>query len=86
MSSNSGKRPDVLVFFTDQQRWDTCGCYGENPHNPTPCLDLMAARGTRLKHSFTVQPVCCPARASFQTGLYALAPACYRNGISLDPL
>ena len=38
----SAKPPNVLVFFTDQQRWDTLGCYG-NPMGLTPNLDRMAA-------------------------------------------
>lgn len=79
------KKPNVLVFFTDQQRWDTCGCYGENPMNLTPVLDAMAARGTLVQHSFTVQPVCGPARSCLQTGKYATQTGCWRNGISLPP-
>jgi hypothetical protein len=67
-------RPNVPIFFTDQQRWDTCGCYGETPLDLTPNLDRMARRGTLLRHSFTCQPVCAPARGSFQTGLYATHP------------
>ncbi len=77
------RRPNVLVFFTDQQRWDTVGCYGENAMNLTPVLDKMAAQGTRLRYSFTVQPVCAPARGSFQTGRYGTQHGVWRNGIPL---
>lgn len=76
-------RPNVLVFFTDQQRWDTCGCYGANPMNLTPVLDTIAKRGTLLKHAFTVQPLCGPARACFQTGRYPMHTGVWRNGIPL---
>ncbi|MCZ7645126.1 MAG: sulfatase-like hydrolase/transferase [Planctomycetota bacterium] len=79
------QRPNVIVFFTDQQRWDTAGCYG-GLAGITPHLDAMAARGTRLEHSFTVQPVCGPARSCFQTGRYAAGAkgtGCWRNGIPL---
>jgi arylsulfatase A-like enzyme len=78
-------RPNVLVFLTDQQRWDTCGCYRDSPLELTPNLDRMAAAGTLLKTSFTVQPVCAPARACLQTGLYATQHGVWRNGIALDP-
>src|SRR5579862_1999564 len=78
-------QPNILVFFTDQQRWDTGGCYGVSPMNLTPALDAMVARGTRLEHSFTVQPVCGPARACFQTGLYGTQHGVWRNGIPLAP-
>jgi arylsulfatase A-like enzyme len=76
-------QPNVLVFFTDQQRWDTCGCYGENAMNLTPALDRMAAGGTLVRHSFTVQPVCAPARGCFQTGRYATQHGVWRNGFAL---
>ena len=62
------QKPNVLVVFTDQQRWDTCGCYG-NPMSLTPNLDAMARRGTLFEHAFTPQPVCGPARACLQTGM-----------------
>ncbi|MEK7474356.1 MAG: sulfatase-like hydrolase/transferase [Candidatus Coatesbacteria bacterium] len=75
---------NLVVFFTDQQRWDSCGCYG-NPLGLTPRLDAMAARGTRFEHAFTVQPVCAPARACLQTGLYATRHGVWRNAIPLDP-
>lgn len=63
-------RPDIVVFFTDQQRWDSVGAYGQ-PLPVTPNLDRMAAEGVRFKYAFTCQPVCGPARACLQTGRYA---------------
>lgn len=71
-------RPNVVVFFTDQQRWDTVGAYG-NPMHLTPCLDALAARGVRFEHAFTPQPVCAPARAALQTGRYATATGVWKN-------
>lgn len=76
------KRPNIIVFFTDQQRWDTTGVHG-NPLDLTPNFDQMAQEGTHLFHSFTCQPVCGPARSAFQTGLYPTSSGCYRNGIPL---
>jgi arylsulfatase A-like enzyme len=72
----------VIVFFTDQQRWDTTGVHG-NPLGLTPNFDRVAARGTHLASSFTCQPVCGPARSSMQTGMYATSTGCYRNEIPL---
>ncbi len=74
--------PNVIVFLTDQQRWDTLGLHG-NPLELTPNLDRLAQQGTHLFHCFTCQPVCGPARASLQTGLYASNTGCFRNGIAL---
>ena len=77
-------RPNILFFFTDQQRWDTCGCYGQRLE-VTPRLDRMAASGVRFSHAFTCQPVCGPARACLQTGRYAAELGCFRNNIALPP-
>ena len=77
-----GNRPNVIVFFSDQQRWDTVGCYGQKLPL-TPNLDRMAAEGVRFEYAFTCQPVCGPARAVLQTGKYATEIGCFRNGIPL---
>jgi uncharacterized sulfatase len=74
--------PNIVFFFSDQQRWDTCGCYGQ-PLPVTPNLDRMAAEGVRFENAFTCQPVCGPARAVLQTGKYATETGCFRNGIAL---
>lgn len=76
------RRPSVIVFFTDQQRWDTTGLHG-SPLDLTPNLDRVARAHTHVARSFTCQPVCGPARACLQTGLYATTTGCYRNGIPL---
>ncbi|OAS20623.1 sulfatase-like hydrolase/transferase [Paenibacillus oryzisoli] len=76
------KQPNVIVFFTDQQRFDTTGVHG-NPLGLTPNFDRMAMEGTHVFNSYTCQPVCGPARSSLQTGKYATATGCYVNGIPL---
>ena len=82
MARKRAERPNVIVFFTDQQRWDTTGVHG-NPLGLTPNFDRMAQWGTHLCNAFTCQPVCAPARASLQTGLYATETSVFRNGIAL---
>ncbi|TBL75794.1 DUF4976 domain-containing protein [Paenibacillus thalictri] len=76
------RKPNVIVFFTDQQRWDTAGLHG-NPLQLTPNLDHWAHEGTHLYNTFTCQPVCGPARSCLQTGLYATTTGCYKNSIPL---
>jgi len=76
--------PNLLILFTDQQRWDTVGAYG-SPMGLTPNLDAMARRGTRFDHAFTSQPVCAPARACLLTGQHGTAHGVWRNGRSLSP-
>ncbi|MHB0937492.1 MAG: sulfatase-like hydrolase/transferase [Armatimonadota bacterium] len=75
-------QPNIIFFFTDQQRWDTCGCYGQ-PLEITPNLDRMVAEGVRFDLAFTCQPVCGPARSCLQTGKYATETGCFRNNIAL---
>lgn len=75
-------RPNVIVFFTDQQRWDTTGVHG-NPLDLTPNFDRMARRGTDVHYSFTCQPVCGAARSTLQTGQYGTTTGCYKNGVPL---
>jgi arylsulfatase A-like enzyme len=75
-------RPNVVIFLTDQQRWDSLGLHG-NPLELTPNLDRMARRGTHVPLAFTPQPVCAPTRAMLQTGLYPTTSGIYRNHIPL---
>lgn len=76
------KRPNVVFIFSDQQRWDTLGCYGQHL-DISPNLDRMAAEGVRFENAFTCQPVCGPARSCIQTGKYATETGCFRNDIAL---
>jgi len=73
---------NVIVFFTDQQRYDAMGVHG-NPDGLTPNFDRIALEGTFNQYAFTPQPVCGPARACLQTGKYATALGNYRNSIPL---
>ena len=81
----SSAEPNILFVFSDQQRWDTCGCYGPTAGglDITPNLDRMASEGVRFDRAFTCQPVCGPARACIQTGKYATEVGCVTNGIAL---
>ncbi len=74
--------PNIILIFSDQQRWDTMGCYGQELE-VTPNLDRMAEEGVRFEYAFTCQPVCGPARACLQTGKWATEMGCFRNGIAL---
>ena len=84
MPKRRAPQPNVVVFFTDQQRWDCSGLHG-NPLDLMPNYDRMATDGTHCAQAFTCQPVCAPARASLQTGLYATRTGVYRNGLTLKP-
>lgn len=78
------KRPNIIVYLSDQQRADTLGCYGQKLP-VSPVLDAMAKDGVLFENAFTAQPVCGPARACIQTGKYPNLTGSYVNEIGLDP-
>lgn len=71
------KQPNIVFYFSDQQRWDTVN------EEVTPNLMQLAEEGTLFENNFTCQPVCGPARACLQTGVYATQCGCYWNGVAL---
>ncbi len=72
-------RPNVLWICTDQQRFDTLGCYG-NPWVRTPNVDRLAQSGTFFERCISQSPVCTPSRACFLTGRYPRTTGCRQNG------
>ena len=72
------KRPNVLWFFTDQQRFDTIAALG-NPVIRTPNLDRLVRDGVAFTSAYTPSPVCISARCSMIYGQYPLHTGCYEN-------
>lgn len=77
-------KPNILFYFSDQQRADTLGCYGQKLEI-SPNADRLAAEGVLFEEAYTAQPVCGPCRAIFQTGRYPTELGCWRNGLPLPP-
>ena len=69
-------QPNILIVMTDHQRADTV-----LPEHPaiTPNLDRFAAEGVTFTHAFCPSPHCCPARATFFTGLYPTRHGVWNN-------
>ena len=65
------RKPNVLLFFTDDQRFDTIRALG-NHEIHTPNLDALVARGTAFTRAHipggTSGAVCMPSRAMLHTG------------------
>lgn len=76
------KRPNILLICTDQQRYDSLGCYG-NQHAQTPTLDQLAADGVLFEQCYVQNPVCAPSRGSLVTGRYVHSNGLWANGVSL---
>ncbi len=71
-------KPNIIFYFSDQQRWDTL------TEELMPNVWEIGEEGVLFENSFTCQPVCGPARACLQTGQFATENRCYWNGIALQ--
>ncbi|MBI9017309.1 MAG: sulfatase-like hydrolase/transferase [Phycisphaerae bacterium] len=67
VKSKKSRRPNVILFMTDDQGWGDVGFNG-NDDIVTPNLDRLAAKGANLYHFFSGCPVCSPTRATVLTG------------------
>jgi arylsulfatase A len=45
-------RPNVIFILADDLGTGNVGCYGAD-HDKTPCIDKLAASGTRFTHCYT---------------------------------
>jgi len=79
MIVKGNKTPNILWICTDQQRFDSLGCYG-NSFVKTPNIDKLAQNGFQFNNAFCQSPVCTPSRASFLTGRYPRTTRCRENG------
>ncbi len=71
-------RPNILLLFTDQQRFDTIAALG-NPYIQTPALDSLVAEGTSFTSAYCPSPVCMASRCSLLLGQYAHQTGCTGN-------
>ena len=81
--STPSRRPNILLFITDQHRADHLGCYG-NTVVRTPHIDSIAARGTRFERFYVATPICMPNRATLMTGRMPSLHGVRHNGIPLS--
>lgn len=65
------RRPNIVLYCSDQLRSDFIGAYNENSMTKTPNLDGMVRRGSTFRNAVTNQPLCSPSRACMITGRYA---------------
>jgi arylsulfatase A-like enzyme len=69
-------RPNLLIFMTDHQRADTA--LVDHP-SITPNLDRLAREGITFTNTYCPSPHCCPARATFFSGLYPSRHGVWNN-------
>jgi arylsulfatase len=71
-------RPNIILFITDQQRFDTIRAL-RFPYMDTPNLDRLVAEGVAFTNCFVTAPSCAPARASLFTGYYPHTTGILKN-------
>jgi len=73
---NALEKPNIVVIFTDDQRWDMIGSIGVNaqiikqfgrPVMPN-VESLLVDNGVLFTNAFVTTPLCCPDRASILSG------------------
>ena len=60
----SGKRPNILLIITDDQEKSSMRAMPKT-------LRLFKREGVDFNHGYVTTPLCCPARATMYSGLYA---------------
>lgn len=70
--SKQENRPNIIVIYTDDQRYDAAGFNG-NEKIITPALDKIASKGIRFTNANVVFSLCSPSRAALLTGQYGSA-------------
>jgi arylsulfatase A-like enzyme/glucose/arabinose dehydrogenase len=61
--------PNVVLILADDLGFGDVGCFGGTTIR-TPCLDRLAAEGTRFTSCYVGQSVCTASRAALLTGCY----------------
>jgi arylsulfatase A-like enzyme len=72
-NSIKSERPNILVFISDDQRWDQIS-YADNPIIPqlaTPNIDKLASQGCYFRNAFVTTSISAVSRASIVTGRYS---------------
>jgi arylsulfatase A-like enzyme len=73
------QHPNVILVYTDQQRYDTLGIDG-NELIETPNLDAFGRSAVHFHNGYVNSPICLPSRVSLFTGRYCQTHRSYHNG------
>lgn len=65
-------KPNIILVVTDDQRWDTIW-------SMATVRRVLVAKGVKFTQAHTVDPLCCPSRASILTGTYPHTHGVYGN-------
>lgn len=76
MLSTTPEKPNVLIFMPDQMQAQVT--LSGHPC-ATPHIDRIMKQGVRFSYAYPPMAHCCPARASFMTGLYPSQHGVFNN-------
>ena len=65
----AASRPNIVFLMTDDQRWDTLGCYGRSDVL-TPHIDQLSEQGVTFDNAYYAVAICMPSRTTMFTGRY----------------
>ena len=78
------KKPNIIVIYTDQQRWDTIEANG-NSVIKTPNLDSLAETGVNFSNCHVQNPLCMSSRISMLTGQYCSSLGLTHMAVTVPP-
>ncbi len=71
----TSRSPNIVLFFSDDQAYDTVGCYG-NPDVKTPNMDRLGANGVIFDRHYNTTAICMASRANVMTGKLEYKTGC----------
>jgi len=74
---------NILLLWTDEQRYDTLACYG-NRRIGMPNLNRLSLDSTVFERAYCTSPVCTPSRGSILTGLWPHRHGAIANNVPLN--
>ena len=69
-AAESAKKPNIIVFFTDDHGYADLGSQGIVKDIKTPNADRLAASGVRAVQGYVTAPQCVPSRAGLISGRF----------------
>lgn len=78
------RRPNIIVFYTDDHGFADLGVRGVMKDLRTPHLDSLARSGVVATHGYSTAPQCVPSRGGLITGRFQGRFNLDNNGSSLD--
>ena len=79
--AQENKRPNILIFFTDDQGYADVGVYGSEGFE-TPHLDDLASEGLKFTNFYVAANVCTPSRAALLTGKFPIKVGLHSGVVS----